>query len=98
MDYVPGKEVEAIGLVFGSSIQSTHIGKDISSAVRGLIGRELTEYKEVIDKAREKALEDMVGKAILLQADAVIAIRFVSSTVLSGAVEIMASGTAVKFK
>lgn len=96
-DYITGKELEMLGLVQGSTIQSKHLGKDISQSFKTLVGGELKAYTEMMDTARELATRRMEEQAQRLQADAVINIRYSSSAVMQGAAEVMAYGTAVKF-
>ena len=97
-DHIPGKEMEFLGLVKGSTIQSKHIGKDIGSGFKTLVGGELKAYTEMMDDARALATKRMVQQAEELGADAVVNIRYASSAVMQGAAEVMAYGTAAKFK
>lgn len=97
-DYITGKELEMLGLVQGSTIQSKHLGKDISQSFKTLVGGELKAYTEMMEAARKLATKRMEEEAQRLQADAVINIRYSSSAVMQGAAEVMAYGTAVKFK
>lgn len=97
-DYISGKDLETIGLVKGSIIQSKHIGKDIASGLKTLVGGELKGYSEMINEARAKATKRMVEEAEKLGADAIVNVRYASSAVMTGAAEILAYGTAVKFK
>lgn len=96
-DYITGKTFEMIGLVRGTMIQSVHLGKDIMNGLRTLVGGELTSYTEMMNEARAIATKRMVDDAIAMGADAVINIRYTSSSVTQGAAEVMAYGTAVKF-
>ena len=96
-DYITGKNFEMIGLVRGTVIQSVHIGKDIMNSFKTLVGGELTSYTEMMNEARAIATKRMADDAQAMGADAVINIRYSSSTVMQGAAEIMAYGTAVKF-
>lgn len=99
IDHVPGNEItQAIGMVQGSTIQSKHIGKDIMAGFKQLVGGELKQYSEMLQDARRIALERMVENAEELGADAVIGFRFATSSVMDGAAEILAYGTAVKLK
>ena len=99
IDYVPGKEIkEVLGLVRGSTIRAKHVGKDIVAGFRHLVGGELTEYTEMLNEAREVALKRMVEKAEKMGADAVINVRFMTASIMRGAAEILAYGTAVKLK
>lgn len=93
---IPGvKIVKTIGLVRGSTIRAKHIGKDISSAFRHLVGGEMKEYSEMLKEARQIATKLMVDEAESLGANAVINMRYTTSSVMQGAAEIMAYGTAV---
>jgi len=97
-DYIAGKELEMLGLVKGSTIQTRHIGKDITQVFKHMVGGELKEYTEMMNDARALATKRMVAEAESLGADAVINIRYASASVMQGAAEVMAYGTAVKFK
>ena len=97
-DYISGKELEMLGLVKGSTIQSKNIGKDISQALKTLVGGELKEYNEMMNDARALATKRMVAEAEALGADAVVNIRYASSAVMQGAAEVIAYGTAVRFR
>ncbi|MDD2397432.1 MAG: YbjQ family protein [Tissierellia bacterium] len=97
-DYITGKELEMLGLVKGSTIQSKNIGRDITQGFKTLIGGELTAYTEMMNDARALATKRMAAEAEELHADAVINIRYASAAVMQGAAEVMAYGTAVKFK
>lgn len=98
IDYIPDKELEVLGLVQGSTIQSKHMGKDIMSGLKTIVGGELTAYTEMLDEARSVATARMVQVATQLGADAIINVRFSSSMVMAGASEMLAYGTAVKYK
>lgn len=95
-DYISGKELEMLGLVKGSTIHSKHLGKDITSAFKGLVGGELVSYTEMMNEARAIATKRMVEEAESLGADAIVNIRYASSAVMQGAAEVIAYGTAVK--
>ena len=97
-DYISGKELETLGLVQGSTIQSKNIGRDISQGFKTLVGGELKAYTDMMNEARALATKRMVGEAEALGADGVVNIRNASSTVMQGAAEVIAYGTAVKFK
>ena len=96
-DYITGKELEMLSIVKGSTIQSKHIGKDIMQSFKTLVGGELKAYTEMMNTARELATERMIEEAKNLEADAVVNIRYSSSSVVQGAAEIIVYGTAVKF-
>ena len=98
-DFISGKELETMGIVKGSTIQSKHIGSDIGASFKTIVGGELKGYTDMMDTARAKATKRMVDEATnLYGADAIIGVRYSSSTVTQGAAEVMAYGTAVKFK
>ena len=97
IDYIPGKELEVLGIVKGSMIQSKHLGNDIANSFKTLVGGELTSYTEMLNEARATATARMVKEAEDLGADAIINVRYASSSVMQGAAEALAYGTAVKF-
>jgi uncharacterized protein YbjQ (UPF0145 family) len=96
-DFVSGKNIETIGIVKGSMIQSKHMGKDVMAGFKTIVGGELKGYSEMINEARSIATQRMVEEAEALSADAVINIRYASSMVTQGAAEMMVYGTAVKY-
>ena len=96
-DYIEGNKFEMIGMVRGTMIQSVHIGKDIMNSFKTLVGGELTSYTEMMNEARAVATKRMAEDAAAMGADAVVNIRYSSSTIVQGAAEVMAYGTAVKF-
>ena len=96
-DYITGKTLEMLGLVRGSTIQSKHVGHDITQSFKTLVGGELTAYNEMMNDARALATKRMVEEAEQLGADAVVNIRYASAAVMQGAAEVIAYGTAVKF-
>ena len=96
IDYVPGKEVEPLGLVKGTVVQSKNFGKDFMAGMKTLVGGEIVGYTEMLTEARQIATKRMVDEANALGADAILNIRFGSSAVMQGAAEVIAYGTAVK--
>ena len=97
-DYITGKELEMLGLVKGSTIQTKHIGRDITQGLKTIVGGELGAYTQMMNDARQLATDRMVEEAKFLGADAVVNIRYTTSAVMQGAAEVMAYGTAVKYK
>ena len=95
---IPGKELEVLGLVKGSTIQTVNIARDIGASLKTLVGGELVRYNEMMNDARALATKRMVEEAEQLGADAIVCIRYGSASVTQGAAEVMAYGTAVKFK
>ena len=96
-DYISGKELETLTLVKGSTIQSKHLGKDITQGLKTLVGGELNAYNEMMNEARALATKRMVEEAEALGADGIVNIRYASSAIMQGAAEVIVYGTAVKF-
>lgn len=96
-DYITGKTLETIALVKGSTIQSKNIGRDITQSFKTIIGGELKAYTKMMNEARDLATDRMIKEAEKLQADAIINVRYTTSSVVQGAAEILVYGTAVKF-
>lgn len=95
---IPGKEYEILGLAKGSTIQSKHLGKDIGAGIRNLVGGEVKAYVEMMNEARDIATSRMEESALQMGADAIVCVRYGTSAVMASAAEVMAYGTAVKFK
>ncbi len=98
IDYVPGKEIEVLGLAKGTVVQSKNFGKDFMAGMKTLVGGEIKGYTEMLVEARQIATKRMVDEATAMGADAVINVRYGSSAVMQGAAEVIAYGTAVKLK
>lgn len=98
IDSIPGKEVEVLGLVKGTIVQTKNIGRDFMAGMKTLVGGEIVGYTEMLNEARQLATKRMVDEAEALGADAIVGVRFGSSMVMQGAAEILAYGTAVKIK
>ena len=96
-EQIPGKTYEILGIARGSTIQSKNIGKDIGQSFKTLVGGELKSYNEMMNEARALATKRMVEDAEAQGADAVVCMRYVSASVMQGAAEVMAYGTAVRF-
>ncbi|MCI6024615.1 YbjQ family protein [Candidatus Methanarcanum hacksteinii] len=97
IDVVPGKQYEVLGLVKGNMIQTKNFGKDIGAGLKSLVGGELKAYSDMMNEARATATKRMVAEAEALGADAIVCVRYTSASVMAGAAEILAFGTAVKF-
>ena len=95
---ISGKELEMLGLVKGSTIQTKNIGRDITQSFKTLVGGELKAYNDMMNEARALATKRMVDEAEAMGADAVVNVRYASSAIMAGAAEVIAYGTAVKFK
>jgi uncharacterized protein YbjQ (UPF0145 family) len=93
---LPGHRiVRTLGLVRGNTIRARHIGRDITAALRGIVGGEVSEYTKLFGEAREQALDRMTEEARSLGANAVLEVRFTTSMVMQTAAELLAYGTAV---
>ncbi|MBR3204694.1 YbjQ family protein [Candidatus Saccharibacteria bacterium] len=96
---VPGKTIkEALGIVKGEVVQSKHVGSDFVAGVKTIVGGEIKGYTDMMREARKIATDRMIANAEELGADAVVGVRFGSSTIMGGASEMYAFGTAVRFK
>ena len=98
IEYVPGREIEALGLVKGTVVQSKNFGKDFMAGMKTIVGGEIKGYTEMLIEARQIATKRMVDEVEALWADAVVGLRYGSASVMQGAAEVIAYGTAVKFK
>ncbi len=98
LNYIPGREFDALGLVKGNVVQSKHIGKDLLAGFKTIAGGEIKGYTEMLSEARHIATVRMIGEAEAMGADAIVSMRFASSEVMEGTAEIIAYGTAVKFR
>ena len=96
IEYIPGKKIEALGIAKGSVVQSKNFGKDFMAGMKTLVGGEIESYTQMLTEARQIATKRMVDEAERLEADAVIGIRYTSASVMQGAAEITAYGTAVR--
>jgi len=95
-DSIPGRRVvKTLGLVKGNTIRARHMGKDILAGLKGIVGGEISEYTKMVAESREQSLDRLVEEAELLGANAVVAIRFTTASMMQGAAELLAYGTAV---
>ena len=94
---ISGRDLETLGLVKGSTIQTVNAVRDIGAGLKTLVGGELTRYNEMMNDARALATKRMVAEAENLGADAIGCVRYSSASVMQSAAEVMAYGTAVKF-
>lgn len=93
---IPGKRVKEVkGLVHGGTVRSKHLGRDIGAGLKSIVGGEIRGYSEMMEEARNIALDRMITEAKKLGANAVIAMRFQSSEIMGGSSEVIAYGTAV---
>ena len=97
VDGIPGKRiVEVLGIARGNTIRARHLGRDFMAGLRNVVGGEITEYTKMVAESREQALDRMVAEARAKGADAVVGFRFTTSSMMQGAAELLAYGTAVK--
>ena len=94
---LPRREIkEVLGVVFGSCVQTKHLGKDIGAGLRSVIGGEARGYTELMEEARRTAMQRMINDAKKIEADAIVGMRYSTAQTMHGAAEIIAFGTAVK--
>ncbi len=97
IETIPGKTiVEFYGVVTGSTVRAKHIGRDIMAGLKNIVGGELKGYTELLSEARDEAIKRMNEQARSVGANAVVNVRFATSSVSQGAAELFAYGTAVK--
>lgn len=97
-DYISGQELEMLGMVRGSTIQAKNVGKDILSGFKNMVGGEMVAYTQMMNEARDIATKRMIEEAVNIGADGIVNVRYSSASVAAGAAEVMAYGTAVRFK
>ena len=97
-NFITGKELETLGIVKGNVVQCRNVGRDFMAGIKTLVGGELKEYTEMLNQARQIAIKRMVDEAETMGADAIINIRYAASSIMQGAAEVIAYGTAVKYK
>ncbi|CBK74956.1 Uncharacterized conserved protein [Butyrivibrio fibrisolvens 16/4] len=97
IETIPGQNFEVIGVVKGTIVQSKNFGKDFMAGMKTLVGGEIKGYTDMLVEARQIATKRMVDEAEQLGADAIVGVRYASSSVMQGAAEVLAFGTAVKF-
>ncbi len=97
IDHIPGKNFEVLGVARGCTVRSKNLGQDIMAGFRTLVGGEVADYAEMLTEARQIATGRMVKNAEEMGADAIIGMRYASASVMQGAAEVIAYGTAVRF-
>ena len=98
IDHIPGRESAALGLVKGTVVQSKNFGKDFMAGMKTLVGGEITGYTEMLVEARQIATTRMVAEAVARGADAMVNVRYGGASVMQGAAEVIAYGTAVRLR
>ncbi|MDI6719974.1 MAG: YbjQ family protein [Methanomicrobiales archaeon] len=93
---VPGFRLEILGIVYGNTVRSKHLGKDITAGLKSIVGGELQEYTDMLAEARTEAVNRMINAAKGMGADAIVNVRFTTSQTMATAAELLAYGTAVK--
>ena len=96
IEYIPGAEIEALGMVKGTIVQTKNVGKDFMAGMKTLVGGEIVGYTQMLEEARQIAVKRMVDEAKALGADSIIGVRYGSSQLMAGAAEVIAYGTAVR--
>lgn len=97
LEHLPNYQItERLDVVYGSTVRSKHVGKDLFAGLKNIVGGELTAYTELLEESRQEAIDRMVVKAEALGADAVVGLRFSTSSIAQGASELFVYGTAVK--
>ena len=96
IEYIPGAEIEALGMVKGTIVQTKNVGKDFMAVMKTLVGGEIVGYTQMLEEARQIAVKRMVDEAKALGADAIIGVRYGSSQLMASAAEVIAYGTAVR--
>ena len=97
LEHLPNYQItERLDVVYGSTVRSKHVGKDLFAGIKNLVGGELTAYTELLEESRQEAINRMIIKAEALGADAVVGLRFFTSSIAQGAAELFVYGTAVK--
>ena len=97
LEHLPNYQItERLDVVYGSTVRSKHVGKDLFAGLKNIVGGELTAYTELLEESRQEAVERMIVKAEALGADAVVGLRFSTSSIAQGASELFVYGTAVK--
>jgi uncharacterized protein YbjQ (UPF0145 family) len=99
LELIPGRRILAhYGIVQGSTVRAKHVGKDIFAGLKNIVGGELKGYTELMQEAREEAIQRMVAEAESVGANAVLNVRFATTSIAVGAAEILAYGSAVKLE
>ena len=99
LEVLPGQRiVKHLGLAQGSTVRAKHVGKDIFASLKNIVGGELKSYTELMQEARDEAVERMIAEAQSMGANAVLNVRFATTSIAVGAAEILAYGSAVRLE
>ena len=97
IDHIPGREFQVMGIVKGNVVMTKNFGKDFMAGMKTLVGGEIESYTDMLNQARQIAVKRMVDEAEAMSADAVVNVRYASASIMQGAAEVIAYGTAVKY-
>ena len=96
-DAVPGREVaETFGLVTGNAVRARHVGRDILAGLKNIVGGDIGAYRQQLMESRREALDKLDAETTAQGADAIVALRLTTASIMGGAAEVLAYGTAVK--
>ena len=96
---IPGKQIaEFYGVVSGNTVRAKHVGRDIMAGLKNIVGGELAGYTELLQDSREEATQRMIKQAEAMGANAIVNVRFATSSISQGAAELFAYGTAVRVR
>jgi len=99
IEYIPNKEIiEHYGVVSGSTVRAKHVGRDLMAGLKNIVGGELAGYTELLQESRDEAMSRMTKQARSMGANAILNVRFSTSSISAGASELYVYGTAVKIK
>lgn len=99
IEYVPNRQIlEHYGVVSGSTVRAKHVGRDLAAGIKNIFGGELKGYTQLLNESREEAMKRMIEQASSLGANAILNVRFSTSSVAAGAAELYVYGTAVRIK
>lgn len=99
LELIPGKRIAVhLGLVQGSTVRAKHVGRDLFASLKNIVGGELKGYTELMQEARQEAIDRMIAEAESIGANAILNVRFATTSIAAGAAEILAYGSAVRLE
>ena len=98
VETLQGYNYEELGVVTGSTIQSKNFVSDFGQGIKSIVGGELKSYTSMMEKARNQATQRMIDQAVKMEADAIIGVRYTTSSIMAQAAEVLVYGTAVRYK